>query len=301
MCTQIHLCSSVSDAIDEVPVLDDDLIAQINSVAQWKAGRNPRFEGVTVAQAKKLLGAKVAPLPGTKTSRLSAPGALPTSFDSRKEWPGCVHPVRNQAQCGSCWAFGATESFRDRICIAPKNPTNVNLSPQWVVSCDQTDYGCQGGYLQNAWQFMAGTGVVTNNCDPYTSQNGNVAPCPSSCVDSSNINTKYFVNANSIQTLTDAPSMQTAIMKNGPVEAAFSVYQDFFSYTSGVYVHTSGQLMGGHAIKIVGWGVDTSSNQDYWIVYNSWGTSWGMNGLFWILRGANECGIESNCVIGLPK
>jgi cathepsin B len=163
---------------------------------------------------------------------------VPASFDARTTWPHCVHPVRNQLQCGSCWAFGATESFSDRICIATKNRTNVILSPQWVVSCDTTDYGCQGGYLQNAWEFMASTGVVVDSCDPYTSGNGNVAACPSACANGSPLGTQYKANPNTINTLTDMGDIQTSLMTNGPVEAAFSVYQDFFSYTSGVYVHT---------------------------------------------------------------
>jgi len=69
---------------------------------------------------------------------------------------------------------------------------------------------------------------------------------------------------------------------------------------SGVYVQTSKQLMGGHAIKIVGWGHDEASGLDYWQVYNSWGTSWGMDGQFWIRRGTNECGIEYNSIWGMP-
>lgn len=80
-------------------------------------------------------------------------------------------------------------------------------------------------------------------------------------------------------------------MTNGPVEAAFSVYSDFMSYKSGVYKHTSGSLEGGHAIKILGWGVE--NGEDYWIVANSWSAAWGMDGFFYILKGVNECGIEA--------
>ncbi|MNF10457.1 Papain family cysteine protease [compost metagenome] len=63
-------------------------------------------------------------------------------------------------------------------------------------------------------------------------------------------------------------------------------------YTSGVYHHISGAFMSGHAIKIVVWGVDSQSKLPYWIVANSWGVDWGMNGFFWIKRGSNECEIE---------
>jgi len=93
--------------------------------------------------------------------------------------------------------------------------------------------------------------------------------------------------------------IQDAIFTNGPVEASFSVYQDFFAYTSGVYRHKSGGLAGGHAIKLLGWGTDATGG-NYWIAANSWGTSWGQHGIFWISRGNDECGIESNVVFGTP-
>ncbi len=94
-------------------------------------------------------------------------------------------------------------------------------------------------------------------------------------------------------------AIQTEIMTNGPVEAAFTVYQDFITYTSGVYKHVSGSEVGGHAVKILGWGVDSGTN--YWLVANSWNPYWGNNGYFWILRGVDECGIEQNIVAGLAK
>lgn len=93
--------------------------------------------------------------------------------------------------------------------------------------------------------------------------------------------------------------IKTEIMTNGPVEGAFSVYEDFLSYKSGVYTHTSGQLLGGHAIKILGWGVDAGVN--YWIVANSWNEDWGNGGFFNIKAGVDECGIESGIVAGLPR
>jgi len=85
-------------------------------------------------------------------------------------------------------------------------------------------------------------------------------------------------------------------MTYGPVEAAFTVYEDFLNYKSGVYHHVTGSQLGGHAIKILGWGVDNAT--PYWIVANSWNTDWGNQGFFWIKRGTNECGIESGVVAG---
>ena len=92
--------------------------------------------------------------------------------------------------------------------------------------------------------------------------------------------------------------IQTEIMTNGPIEVAFTVYEDFLSYKSGVYRHTSGRALGGHAVKMVGWGVENGS--PYWIIVNSWNEGWGDKGSFKIRRGNNECGIESQGVAGLP-
>ena len=97
----------------------------------------------------------------------------------------------------------------------------------------------------------------------------------------------------------DQAQIQKEIMTNGPVEGAFTVYSDFLSYKSGVYQYTTGDELGGHAIKILGWGVE--NNTPYWLVANSWNEDWGDKGFFKILRGSDECGIESGIVGGAPK
>jgi C1A family cysteine protease len=84
--------------------------------------------------------------------------------------------------------------------------------------------------------------------------------------------------------------------QNGPVTAAFSVYEDFLTYKSGVYKHTTGSYLGGHAISIVGYG--TLNGEDYWKVKNSWNPTWGDKGYFLIARGVDECGIEDQVVAG---
>jgi len=91
-------------------------------------------------------------------------------------------------------------------------------------------------------------------------------------------------------------------MKNGPVEGTLSVYEDFLNYKSGVYHHVTGLKLGGHAIKILGWGEDEASGgTPYWLIANSWNYDWGDNGFFKILRGRGECGIESGISAGIPK
>jgi len=84
--------------------------------------------------------------------------------------------------------------------------------------------------------------------------------------------------------------MMTALLENGPITAAFTVMEDFPAYRGGVYHHVTGAALGGHAITIVGWGVEDGVK--YWTVKNSWSTYWGDEGFFRIRRGTNECGIE---------
>jgi len=93
--------------------------------------------------------------------------------------------------------------------------------------------------------------------------------------------------------------IQTEILKNGPVEAAMMVYDDFLLYKSGVYHHVHGLMLGGHAVKILGWG--SENGVPYWLVANSWNYDWGDGGFFKIMRGKNEGGIETMIVAGLAK
>ena len=91
----------------------------------------------------------------------------PSSFDSRTNWPGKIHNIRDQGRCGSCWAFGATEAVSDRFNI--QLDMDVVLSPQELVSCDGGNYGCNGGFLNKAFDFLAKHGVVADKDYPYTS------------------------------------------------------------------------------------------------------------------------------------
>ena len=88
-------------------------------------------------------------------------------------------------------------------------------------------------------------------------------------------------------------------MTHGPVEVSFDVYSDFEAYKSGIYKHTTGDYLGGHAVKLIGWGVENGTK--FWTIVNSWNEDWGEKGAFRIVRGVNECGIEGSVVAGLPK
>jgi len=237
---------------------------------------------------------------------------LPTNFSALEQWPTCIGAVRNQGDCGSCWAFGCTEALSDRFCIHSNGDVIVELAPLDIVTCDTSDEGCEGGYPENAWTYAVQSGVVLEQCAPYNESIPSCPPdqepclnfvptpkCNKACVDGESWEgSKHFgQNAYSINSKVD--QIATEIITNGPVEASFEVYEDFVNYKSGVYRHISGKLLGGHAIKIIGWGV--LNGEDYWLCENSWTDTWGDEGYFLILKGVNECGIESGICAGLPK
>lgn len=269
--------------------INTDMVSNIKTKTSlwtpYEAQGNP-LNNYTHEQLLAMLGTYIVPsnkqYPGSQVTE------TPDSFDARKTWPNYVHAIRDQQQCGSCWAFGASEAFSDRFAIASNGKINVVLSPEDMVSCDTNDYGCNGGYMDMAWEYLAQHGLHTDACDPYQAGSGVAPACPSSCKDGSDFKNVYKCVANSIRQSQGIDQIKSEIVNNGPVEVAFTVYEDFFSYSGGIYKHTSGGVAGGHAVKIVGYGSEGGVN--YWIVANSWGPNWGENGFFRIAFG--ECGIE---------
>ncbi|GMH69804.1 hypothetical protein TrRE_jg13315 [Triparma retinervis] len=276
-----------------------------------------------------------------------AKDSIPASFDSVENWPECskvIGTIRDQSNCGCCWAFGAASAASDRACISSNATIAVPFSAQDTCFNAQRS-GCNGGQLDTPWEFFKNEGVVTgtqsledsadtpsdpffgaNLCsafslphchhhgpeghggDPYPAEGD--AGCesqstprgPTSCDDGASDehgdfkSDKYSFKGQVEFYPNDVATIQNAIMTGGPVETAFTVYADFEDYTGGVYQHTTNQSVGGHAVRIVGWGTDEESGQDYWKVANSWNPYWGEEGYFRIIRGTNEGGIESQCV-----
>jgi len=161
--------------------------------------------------------------------------------------------------------------------------------------------GCNGGFPTGAWSFFHAHGLTTEDRYPYVfppcehHTNGtHYKPCGKSqptpkCQRAAEKKPRYHGKS----TYSVAPNkIERELFENGPVEAAFTVFADFLTYKSGVYKHTAGEQLGGHAIKIMGYGVE--GGEKYWLVANSWNTDWGDAGTFKIARGSDECGIESS-------
>jgi cathepsin B len=311
------------------------MIAKVNSMnSSWTAGFNRRFAGQPITAIKRQLGVRDVNPPVWKRPPIKVHtgfdiAALPTSFDSRQQWPNCptIKEIRDQSDCGSCWAFGAVEAASDRICIDTQGAKNAHLSAEDMVGCcSACGFGCDGGDPASAWNYLTTTGAVTGGnygdeswCSAYSLPNCEhhnnhttyppcgpseypTPACPTACDSQSTYGTPFaqdkHIFATSYSVPADPVQIQQEILTSGPIEVAFTVYADFEQYSSGVYQHVSGDELGGHAVKILGWGVDSASNLPYWLVANSWNNDWGENGYFRILRGADECGIEDYGVAG---
>ncbi|XP_025206248.1 cathepsin B-like cysteine proteinase 3 [Melanaphis sacchari] len=312
--------------------LEKNYINMINEGAKtWKAGIN--FDPSTSKEdIIKLLGstgvesAKKASIDLFKTDDDAYENIwIPKKFDARKKWRHCrtIGEVRDQGHCGSCWAFGTSSAFADRLCVATDGDFNELLSAEEITfCCHKCGFGCNGGNPIRAWEYFSKHGLVTGGnyrsgegCEPYR-----VPPCPrdkdgnNTCAgkpreknhrctrmcygnqdldfgnDHRYTRDFYYLTYNTIQ---------KDVLTYGPVEASFDVYDDFPSYKSGVYVKSeNATYLGGHAVKLIGWGEENGI--PYWLMVNSWNPQWGDKGLFKIQRGTNECGVDNSVTGGVP-
>jgi len=308
----IAVCLIAAVACAEQIAVSSKLIREVNSQQNhWKAAHN-HITRMPKSQARGLLGVDVNNQHAFswRVARFTPAeiAAAPESFDSRTQWPQCttMTDIRNQKHCGSCWAFGAVEAMSDRICV--HKGEIVRLSAEDMNSCSKSLFiscgSCDGGQPACAWSYWVKTGVVSEDCYAYTAGEDNttiVTPeCKKKCVNNTSLEWATDKRkGEKSYTIVGEDSMKTELAKNGPFEVAFHVYEDFMSYSSGIYYHTSGGFEGGHAVKLIGYGEE--NGMKYWICANSWDRDWGEQGYFRIRRGTNECDIESQAWAGIPK
>lgn len=202
-------------------------------------------------------------------------------------------------------AFGAIESASDRVCISTSGKLTPHLSAEDILSCCgySCGNGCDGGWPSAAMEYLTSTGAVTGGnygdftlcssyefeiCEhhstgthPSCSGSSETPSCPTQCDKQSTYKVPFNDDKHIFDTAYSIDStesqIQIELMTNGPVETAFSVYEDFLTYKTGVYQHIDGDELGGHAVRMLGWGVDKDDNNNeikYWLLANSWNEDW---------------------------
>jgi cathepsin B len=248
---------------------------------------NEYFRGKTLDDVRHLCGVQSieysleiseAPI---MTSDFGATVDLPVNFDARDQWgTDCpsLFDIRDQAGCGSCWAVAAASSMTDRICIASNGIRTPYLSAVDILACCGYQCGtCRGGQPEAAWKYFTTDGCVTggsweskSGCYPYPfKQCGHTSTstlpscggegaqrtpvCKKKCNNRIDWNKDKQFASNYYRVSNSITAIQQELFKNGPFEATFYVYEDFLHYKSGIYTHTTGQMLGGHAVKLIGW------------------------------------------------
>ena len=282
-----HPVSAAAQAESARLVASSAMMAELSTVhaaiqaagARWTANDNPILR-LPPEQRQRRLGLLKRAV-GSKASVVSFPAAasaaLPASLDWRNyNGQNYVTAVKDQGNCGSCWAFSTIGGLESYVLRTQSTPgANVDLSEQIVISCGGAGNCENGGYPDSAASFMQSTGVGPESAYPYTAADGSCSQASSGWqLGAERIGKAISVPGTNVTPTTTA--IKSALFAYGPLPTTMAVYSDFFSYTSGVYSYTSGSLAGGHAVLIVGY---DDANQCF-IVKNSWNSSWGEGGYF---------------------
>jgi len=202
--------------------------------------------------------------------------ATPASVD----WvaKGAVTPVKNQGQCGSCWAFSTTGSTEGAVQIATGKL--VSLSEQELVDCAGSygNQGCNGGLMDDGFKYLESKGDALETDYAYTGKTGT---CSTTKQAKAALKAGQVTSFNDVTT--NSETQMKAAVSQGPVSVAIEADQSGFQfYKTGVFSGTCGTNLD-HGVLVVGYGTD--SGKDYWKVKNSWGETWGLEGYIMLERG----------------
>jgi cathepsin L len=266
--------------------------ANVNAIRKHNAGSHSytmavnEFADMTFAEfTAKMTGLQVRDNAVLRAANENGPHLQVTDMEGSLDWrtKGAVNPIKNQQQCGSCWAFSALGAVEGSTQI--KTGKLINLSEQQLVDCStpQGNHGCNGGLMDSAFQYIiSNKGVTTTAAYPYVAKDNQ---CKTGQTAAATISSFKNVAANSETSLMAAINL-------GPVSVAIQASSQAFQfYSGGVLDDASCGKRLDHGVTLVGYG--TENNVDFWIVRNSWGGSWGESGYIRMVRGKNQCGIAA--------
>lgn len=255
----------------------------------WTAGRTSISELSEDGQRIRL-GANSPELEtrlaiATPARHVRGAGAYPAAFDWRNvNGASYITPIEDQGGCGSCVAFGTAATLEAAYQVNRGDPNSgIDLSEAQLFYCyAEANDGmtCQTGWWPDqAFKYAVADGVTLAQYFPYTA--GDQACSLQAGWDSA------ILYPSGYHTISDTSQMKDWLANQGPLSTCFTVYDDFFNYTSGVYTPTTASVAGGHCVSVVGYD-DTGG---FWIAKNSWGTGWGESGFFCIAYGV--CGFDA--------
>lgn len=239
-------------------------------------------------------------MPLFQVFNLSALVQFPQNFDWREH--GVVSRVRDQGECGSCWAItiaGALEGIFYWI-----NRKTVHFSEQELIDCSTKDYGCEGGWFETALDYISQKKsqrwLSEYNQYPYK---GRQMQCAHVTSDLASYGKIIEIVGRSRLPENKEDMLKEALVTRGPIPIAIEVPNSLYLYSNGIFQNYDPTASAGsaanlnHAVLLMGYGVDEATHLPYWTIKNSWGEDWGESGYFRILRGRNECGIGAYSVV----
>jgi len=247
----------------------------------WQAGETS-MSRLSEPERRMRLGGRLADVLPRIPAKNLAPASLPAVLDWRNLNGNWVTSIKDQGDCGSCWAFATTAVLESMVKISKNMSEDIDLSEQMLVSCSGAGNCIDGGYEYRAAEYIKNTGISRESCYPYTANDAPCNPCSRWMSQVVIIKSWEWVSTSII-------GIETAL-QSGPVTTYMTVYSDFYHYSNGIYNVTAGATeVGGHLVAIIGY----DHTNGYWICKNSWGTDWGENGFFRIQMGQANTGIQN--------
>jgi len=265
----------------------------VNHLAFKDDSESDSLNGLSIVTDDEFKAAKAA----TKKVKAATSGSI--SIPAELNWAtrGKVTSVKDQGSCGACWSFSSTSVMESMYAIKGDYNATEDMSEQQAIDCSYVpttmagNHGCNGG-LPYYYYYYASQTKMTIEAD-YKYQAATQS-CNSPLVATKAINKPPVCGVKS----SNSEQEMLLMLQDAPVTIGMNVESSFKLYSGGIYTSTTcnslrqsnGLVRPNHAMSVVGYGTDNGVN--YWLVKNSWGTKWGLNGYAKVIRGVDMCGIE---------
>ncbi len=293
--TAVAVLVVISQAIN-APVIsetEEQRIDRINREIQEKGlhwtARTTSVSRLSLEEKKMRLGLRLEPEPDPGLPVITAPeGAM---YDQVFDWRtlGGTTSAKDQGGCGSCWAFAATGQLESHTRIY--DGRIEDLSEQQIIDCNSYGSDCGGGTSSAAYSLMSGYGQVLESCIPYEARDD--LPCTQSLCEPVSFITGSYAVADNVNSIKEA-------LLTGPVYTGIDIVDRFYDYSSGCF-DWEDEVVGYHAVLIVGWDDTKCGGAGAWIIKNSWGLDWGQDGFGYVKYGCCNIGRSTRQIYYLPS